>query len=466
MDDLEVVTPVKEFDEEEDDEKAPSLKEVSAYKKDYTKSLEALVDLASKNAGAPSPVEEEEDDDDDEEDEDLEDTEDDDDADEAFCIASIYGDNKYFTFYDPWSPIIARSINIRGLRKASFINSTDVIDFQENIRSIIWSAMVILSGPILVVEHGDEAFLTYFIKKLKSCDEKRLFIFPNYTEDGKFINFFVYYIDESGYEAINTILDHVKKTEQEMDFYYTILKMVVDSRFNPWSNVDQYPRLIKEHKSSEEDIEYLYEMLEALEDTSIVDFSETNGVVDEFLEWCMGPIEDLMNHKEDANLDSLFYYYRILKRIFEDDTDPYTQIDANGNALGLVIPDDFLHPRKTVAVPADVEILDETEESVDQMIREIAKAPEVIPPVQVPPVQTPPPAPVDEKVVIEKAYSNETAQEFAHYNNSVKAVGQSQIIINREPPKEEKKEEQKPSDGIKRFGQSGQKPTGQMIIRR
>ena len=195
---------------------------------------------------------------------------------------------------DVWKDFKSHTISFFNMIEAKMDYTKSPL--YEQMKSFIDLAVAFIAGPVLVIKHGNKKFKE-FIDTVENFDRERILCLSKFDdervdENGEpLIHFLIYYIDEASKDELETIFDVFEEPDSDnnaiiLDFIYSVFKKAVDRHENQWGCYDGIDCLIDENESSDEDIDFVLELIKKDKDTVM-----GNGGFDHFMDTFVLPIE-------------------------------------------------------------------------------------------------------------------------------------------------------------------------------
>ena len=277
-----------------------------------------------------------------------------------------YGD---IVIKDAWKDFKSHTINFYNMRPA-IMNFEESVQYS-NMRGLAVLALAFIAGPVLVIKHGNEKF-SNFIKTTKSFDKERIFILRKEDDDIKdttgkrLIHFLVYYIDQESQEELEILLERFSNLENPddviaLDILYSIYEKAMSRHENPWSSYVGIDALIDQFESSDEDIDFVLDLIRKDKDTELGE-----STFEYFMDNFVLPIEAFIG---DHNEIGAFDLYRTILRHTMENESNYPVVDDV-----IQVPDNFGYNNegvRTTSTETEYEIDDEGGTSIEDDIDDV-----------------------------------------------------------------------------------------------
>ena len=214
--------------------------------------------------------------------------------DNQFKIIHADHDTGDIVIKDVWKDFKSHTISFFNMIEAKMDYSKSPL--YEQMKSFVDLAVAFIAGPVLVIKHGNKKFKE-FIDTVENFDRERILCLSKFDdekvdENGEpLVHFLIYYIDEASKDELETIFDVFEEPDNDnnaiiLDFIYSVFKKAVDRHENQWGCYDGIDCLIDENESSDEDIDFVLELIKKDKDTVM-----GNGGFDHFMDTFVLPIE-------------------------------------------------------------------------------------------------------------------------------------------------------------------------------
>lgn len=239
---------------------------------------------------------------------------------------------------DVWKDFKSHTISFFNMIEAKMDYTKSPL--YEQMKSFVDLAVAFIAGPVLVIKHGNKKFKE-FIDTVENFDRERILCLSKFDDErvdengDPLVHFLIYYIDEASKDELETIFDVFEEPDSDnnaiiLDFIYSVFKKAVDRHENQWGCYEGIDCLIDENESSDEDIDFVLELIKKDKDTVM-----GKGGFEHFMDTFVLPIEMFLSTRFDSS-NAFNLYVSLLSDVLDGSRE--NSVIENGV---IVVPNNF-----------------------------------------------------------------------------------------------------------------------------